>query len=72
MHNDQLSDWPCFYAAVKRLAAMEKPQRNAALEALGAPADKALAASAAMIVPATRAATSPTTTTIKNTGGRGA
>ena len=72
LFEQQGRDWPRFYAAVKRLAAMEKPQRNAALEALGAPADKALAASAAMIVPATRAATSPTTTTIKNTGGRGA
>ena len=72
LFEQQGRDWPRFYAAVKRLAAMEKPQRNAALEALGAPADKALAASAAMIAPATRAATSPTTTTIKNTGGRGA
>ena len=39
-------DWPRFYAAVKRLAAMEKPQRTAALEALSAPADKAPAAPA--------------------------
>ena len=73
-------DWPRFYAAVKRLAAMEKPQRTAALEALGAPADKAPAASAsasasasaAMIRPATWTATSPITTTTKNQGGRGA
>ncbi|CAN5882774.1 aminopeptidase [soil metagenome] len=70
LFEQQGRDWPRFYAAVKRLAAMEKPHRTAALAALGAPADKAPAASAAMIAPATT--TSPTTATTKNPGDHGA
>lgn len=63
----QVRDWPRFYAAVKRLAALPKPQRTAALEALvpaGAPP-----AAAAMIEPLN---VDPATTHRQEHGDRGA
>ena len=71
LFEQQGRDWPRFYAAVQRLAAMAKPQRIAALNALGAPSDKLPGASAAMIVPA-RAMTVTSTTSTRIMGGRGA
>ncbi len=71
LFEQQGRDWPRFYAAVKRLAAMDKPQRTAALGALGAPADKAPVASAAMIAPA-KPTTVTSATTTKDSGGPGA